>query len=244
MDFTYDSYKDMIKRLKRGGYDIVDYHNYANHKKCAILRHDIDCSIEKAVCFARIEKELGVKSTYFVLLTTDFYNVFSKKSRDELSEILSCGHELGLHYDELAYVDGSDVVSGIIKEAGILGDVIGQEVTTVSMHMPSQRTLKANYVIAGGRIVNSYGDIFFKNFKYVSDSMMRWREDVDGYIETGRYDKLHILTHAASYAETKQDVKTRCKNLILRALDERYELMKVDMPILEGMLTKEELLKS
>ena len=84
MKFTYESYKGMIELLRTNGYEFVGYHDYERDGKCVILRHDIDNSIEKAVALAEIEKALGVRSTYFVLLTTDFYNVASVKSLEGL----------------------------------------------------------------------------------------------------------------------------------------------------------------
>ena len=43
-----------------------------------ISRHDIDYSIEKAVELAALEAEENVKSTYFVLLSSEFYNLAAK----------------------------------------------------------------------------------------------------------------------------------------------------------------------
>ena len=77
MNFTYKDYQALIGLLRENGYAFSSYVNYPGKGKCVILRHDIDYSLEQAVKLARIEKDLGVRSTYFVLLTCDFYNVFS-----------------------------------------------------------------------------------------------------------------------------------------------------------------------
>ena len=63
--------------IGKSGYTITDYHNYQNTENPCILRHDIDYSIERAVKFAKMEKELGAASTYFVLV---FY-IFSVLNR-------------------------------------------------------------------------------------------------------------------------------------------------------------------
>ena len=78
MNFTYDGYKTLIKLLKNHGYTPAQY--TGGYNKSVILRHDVDTSIEKAVKMAEFEKNLGISSTYFVLVTTDFYNVFSAKN--------------------------------------------------------------------------------------------------------------------------------------------------------------------
>ena len=77
MEFTYASYKNMLHLLREEGYVITDYHecNSYHEEDIVILRHDIDCSIEKAVKMAELENGMGVCSTYFVLVSSEFYNV-------------------------------------------------------------------------------------------------------------------------------------------------------------------------
>ena len=82
MTFTFDGYRSLLWLLREHGYEVANYHNWQEKKRCVILRHDIDSSIEDATAFAALERDEGVTSTYFVLLTSDFYNVFSKASRD------------------------------------------------------------------------------------------------------------------------------------------------------------------
>ena len=172
MNFTYRAYKSLLDNLQKTGYSFVNYHNWYDYEKCVILRHDIDQDISKAVHLANIEKNEGVESTYFVLLTSDFYNVFSKESSEGLKRILDCGHEIGLHFDEVRYPEAEgdvDKISELIqKEAYFLGQAIGKKISTVSMHRPSKGLLEANIEIPG--IINSYRKTFFKEFKYLSDS--------------------------------------------------------------------------
>ena len=175
MTFTYDAYAELIRLLMSHNYKIATYYDWEQYDKCVILRHDIDFSLEKALPMAELENKLGVKSTYFVLVTSDFYNVFSKNSRQQLKRIMSLGHEIGLHYDEVCY-DGLDIVSNIIKECNVLETAIDSKVRTVSMHRPSRDTLEKNITI--DNVVNSYSNLFFKEFKYLSDSRKHWKEPV------------------------------------------------------------------
>ncbi len=99
MEFTYDGYRRLVDLLRSNKYAITNYHEWESHDKCVILRHDIDYDISKALRFAEVEKEMGVASTFFVLVTSDFYNIFSKKNSDMLKNILELGHEIGLHFD-------------------------------------------------------------------------------------------------------------------------------------------------
>lgn len=220
MEFTYKGYRELVKTLIDNGYEITDYHDWKHYPKCAILRHDIDNSIEKALELAKVEFELGVKSTYFVLLSSDFYNPASKKSLEGLHRLRKYGHEIGLHYDELAYDDNVDVPSTIFSEARVLSDLLGIPITTVSMHRPSEKSLSADYVFPG--FVNSYSSIFFKGFKYLSDSRRRWREPVLDIIKSGQYDRLQILTHAIWYNEVEEDIHDTIKRFVTNANKERY----------------------
>lgn len=72
-------------------YRIQNYHDPENMGKYVILRHDIDYSLDSALALARVEQKLGVSSTYFVLLTSDFYNPASKGSLEKLRAIQSMG---------------------------------------------------------------------------------------------------------------------------------------------------------
>ena len=220
MVFTYDGYRELVKTLKKNRYEITDYHDWKQYPKCAILRHDIDNSIEKALTLARIENELGAKSTYFVLLSSDFYNPASPQSLKGLRQIQACGHEIGLHYDELAYDENVNIPSAIFREARILSDIIEAPVTTISMHRPSQKSISADYVFPG--FVNSYSSIFFKGFKYLSDSRRRWREPVLDIIRSGEFDRLQILTHAIWYNEVEEDIHDTIKRFVTSANKERF----------------------
>lgn len=185
MDFTYNGYRSLVSKLREKGYCFADYHNWRNYSKAVIFRHDIDCSIEKAVEMAKLESGLGVKATYFVLITGDFYNVFSSPVIRQLRLIKGMGHDIGLHFDETCYDPEEDMVRMIEYESEILSKVLGEEILAVSMHRPSESTLKADWVIRNGAEVNCYGHQFFHEFKYLSDSRKYWSEDVDSIIDAG-----------------------------------------------------------
>lgn len=241
MDFTYESYKSLIGSLRENHYDICDYFHYMDVDRPAILRHDIDNDIGKALKMAEIEYELGVSSTYYVLLSSDFYNVCSKKNVDKLHEIQRLGHTIGLHYDEVRYGEGADVPGTIEQEIRILEAILGTSVRSVSMHRPSRRTLDADYVIRGGKVVNSYGRVFFRDFKYVSDSRRHWRENVRQIIASGQYQRLHILTHPIWYSQEGKSAKEVLKDFCHQKVGECYESLIDDITDLHEFLTPEEL---
>ena len=155
MKFTYEAYTKLVNNLKEKGYEISDYTSCDKHEKVAILRHDIDNSLEKAIALAKLEQKLEVSSTYFVLLTSTFYNIFNNETRDKILEIHKMGHNIGLHFDELNYNINDDDLYGekikeyIKKEISIMANWLGIDICAVSMHRPSSKTLQANYNLGG-----------------------------------------------------------------------------------------------
>ena len=241
MDFTYQAYADLLDMLSADGYVVCDYHDYINSSRCVILRHDIDTSLDQAVRLAELEAEKGVKSTYFVLLRTDFYNPASQGNQEQLRRILALGHEIGLHFDEVAYgkvLTEEETRESIIKECGILSELLDTPVTTVSMHRPSKATLEANLEIPG--IVNSYGKTFFHDFKYLSDSRRRWREPVLDIVRSGEYDRLHILTHAFWYHEQEETISQTVGGFVCGANRERYAQMAENITDIRSILREDE----
>lgn len=103
MEFSYNGYLNLIKDVREAGYEIVGYHDWKEKEKPCILRHDIDFSLKKALEFAEVEQNQGIRSTYFVLLTTDMYNAMSKEAGQMIRAIMRMGHEIGLHFDETGF---------------------------------------------------------------------------------------------------------------------------------------------
>lgn len=239
MEFSLKGYGELLDLLDAEKYEFADYHNWIGKDRCVILRHDIDTEPEAALKMARFEATRDVKSTYFVLLSTDMYNPASATNKGILKEIVSLGHEVGLHFDEIAYdeLDPASMRAAIIRESDALSAVLEQPVKSVSMHRPSAGTLESDLHIPG--IVNSYGKTFFKEFKYLSDSRMRWREPVEEIVKSGDYDRLHILTHAFWYKD--KDMKSIVTDFIEGAPMKRYVALRDNFTDLEEVVSPDEL---
>lgn len=239
MKFTIKEYKKLIDLIKKNQYQICDYVNSEN--KCVVLRHDVDFDMEKAVSFSALEKELNIHAMYFVLITSDFYNILSSQNQYYLREIINNGGKIGLHFDETRYEWNTkeDLQNFIYKEIQILEKIINLPVTMVSMHRPSQKLLKMNIQLKG--IVNSYSREYFDNYKYVSDSRRLWRENVTDIIQSNMYKKLQILTHPFWYYETEKDTKSSILDFINKQRVRYYIMMKENFTSLEDFLSKDEL---
>jgi hypothetical protein len=241
-DFTYDSYIHLLNAIIENGYAFAGYHNYMNLINPCILRHDIDFDVEKALEVAEIEAEKQIQSTYFVLLNTSFYNVFSTSVNRKLKKIADVGHEIGLHFDETQYCGfpgEKDIVKNIQKELNLLEQAVEHPITVVSMHRPSKMTLEANIAIPN--VINSYSQIFFKEFKYISDSRHNWREDPEAIISLRQYNRLHILTHPFWYTEKMMSCRDKLFSFITAGNLSRYYAMNDNFRDLGDFLKKEEI---
>lgn len=245
MEFTYNAYRKLLDKLKNHGYQVAGYKNWQETKRCVILRHDIDSDIDKAARLAALERDGGVASTYFVLLTSDIYNVFSKKSGDGLKRIIAEGHTIGLHFDEVRYPeilgDVEAIKEKVLEEADLLSKAVGSKVDTVSMHRPSKLVLEADMEIPG--MTNSYGQTYFKEFKYLSDSRRRWREPVEEIIESEEYERLHILTHAFWYEEKERDIHETVSYFINSGNYARYQTVKANITDLDSIMSENEVVQ-
>jgi hypothetical protein len=74
------------------------------------LRHDVDVSLDSAYNIALIEKEISIKSTYYLRFDSDYYNVLSDKNK-KIIDFLILNHEIGCHVD----------VSNINNESDLIG---------------------------------------------------------------------------------------------------------------------------
>jgi hypothetical protein len=86
-------YADLLKLLMGKDKFFTDklFHNNV------LIRHDVDDKIENSVKMAELEHLMGVKSTYFMLDTADYFY----RSFDEMRHIQSLGHKVEWHNNAL-----------------------------------------------------------------------------------------------------------------------------------------------
>lgn len=243
MEFTCGAYAALLKKINDKGYVFKNYTNWREAKKTVILRHDVDYSLKRAVTFSEIEKNMKeVSATYFVLLSTDFYNLHSRESRECIRCIMQNGGRVGLHFDETQYsiADESELKEYVSEEVKILSDIIGTKIDAVSMHRPSSRFLDLNMQFPD--IINSYDQVFFREMKYLSDSRRNWKEDINVIIESSMYHRLHILTHPFWYMEKKEkNLGQTLKEAILNASLAYYDNMNNNFRSLQTEVEREEI---
>ena len=198
-EFSYLYYEMILTNAKKQGYKFVDFvsSNIANHNnKIIFLRHDIDISLEKALIIAELEKKHGIQATYFIMLTSEFYNATSPIGRNIIRKISDMGHYIGLHFDETVYQykGVNELELHIVREATQLSQIIDKSIKAVSFHRPSEKTLQGNLTIPN--MVNTYSKPFFTDIEYVADSRKSWRgKDIIKIIKSGEYQQIQLLVH-------------------------------------------------
>lgn len=174
LNFSLSGYQEMLQRFIDADYEFVNYETVKSNCKHVINRHDIDFSIDYALQISKIEKKLEIKSIYFLLIRSEFYNIFSKKSIDLIAEILENGHDIGLHFDMSLYGnDISNIDDYVANECQILTNLTGKEVNVVSFHRPIDTLLGMSDNV-GGKI-HTYQPRFFDDIGYCSDSRGEWK---------------------------------------------------------------------
>ena len=223
LDFTYDSYIKLLTLIKQHGYVFSDYKNFNSHNKCIIMRHDVDFSVKRALEIAKIESDNNVSSTFFIMLTSDFYNAFSPSNRKCIFSILERGHQIGVHFDPNVYDNRGDLlVRDLLKEIRTFEMYYGISTNSISFHRPPKEMVGKNLIIPG--MVNAYGEEIFSKVKYVSDSRRYWREPIELYLEEERYPKIHILTHPFWYEKyDRGSIEASLKVFINEAQSERKQ---------------------
>jgi hypothetical protein len=217
-DFTLDVYRKLIK-LAKSKYQFVPYSDQLPAKDFILWRHDVDFSLDNALALAKIEKEEGVTSTYFILLHSEFYNVLEKRSKCIVEEIIRNGHNIGLHFDSHFYdVDDQGSIEQFLQhEKQFMEKVFNTRITAFSFHNTTPFTMQCrNWKYAG--LINTYADFFQTNVKYCSDSNGYWQYDrLEDLLAGKSHDCLQILTHPEWWTAEVMSPKEK----VMKCLEDR-----------------------
>ena len=192
--WTYDSYIELIKDgLDR---DVQFF-----------FRHDVDISLKKAVEMADFENKNNIHSTYYILLSSPYYNALECENLQRIRTLRELGMGIGLHYDNSIRVqDPNQCCSEIIIQLGILQHHIGEfENHSVTFHKPLRGVNINDETIDLLNLSNIYCPNFDKRFKYISDSGHNWRENPYDVIDN--FDMVHINTHPEWYNTESLDME-------------------------------------
>jgi len=208
-DFSYTHYIETLNEIKKN-------QNFTNFKNSSsndiILRHDVDSSLELALKIAKIENNLGISSTFFILFHSELYNPFSPSSSKIIDQLLSLGHEIGLHYNETIISQIKKNPSNVIKnEIEAFEEHFGTTISVVSAHDPSI-SKKLEIDLPDG-VVDAYSEKYTVQKKYLSDSVQHWREGCFCKHYKNN-DSMQVLTHPIWWTEDNKGWEEIMKSFV------------------------------
>jgi hypothetical protein len=219
MDFYFDNYRNIIDAIVESEYDVFtvkDYLKKRNSKlQCIILRHDVDGRPERALMMAKMEKDYGIKSTYYFRTLPKIFNL------RVIKEICEIGHEVGYHYEVLDEAKG-DIQNAInIFEDNLVKFNKVSKIETICMHgnpfskWDNRDLWKLNDFMKYGILGEAYLSMDFENLVYITDSSRSWKNDykikdiykntnllevmnsgnLSTIIKQNKYKKIYLLIH-------------------------------------------------
>lgn len=111
-DFTLDMYTRLLEAAIDADYDFLTFEMYLSGTtfppRAIIMRHDVDRKPHNALFMARIEKDMGVRASYYFRILKESFDV------EIIKRILDMGHEIGYHYEDLTMARG-DIHKAILS---------------------------------------------------------------------------------------------------------------------------------
>lgn len=162
-------YAELLSALRALGYECCTLDQVRPVEGQLFLRHDVDLDLRFAADMAELEALNGFSSTYYVMVSSEFYNVFTFDSLSCLRRIVEAGHEVGLHFDSVGCRDITDDLDSKVKcEMAYLGAAVGRPVRSISFHRPIPALQNMDRTVAG--YLHTYMPKFFSEMRYFSDS--------------------------------------------------------------------------
>jgi hypothetical protein len=196
-------YRAFLSKAKQAGYAFVRFgeSDRVPSQPYILLRHDIDLSPRYAAEMAKLERDAGIASTYFVLIDGQFYNILRPDNIRHLRTIHDLGFEIGLHFSVTQSTKAS-VEDEIEYQVRTLESIIEAPVRSISQHDPVNT---GAYRPVSSRYVDAYAAFDRLGLLYVSDSGKMWRQyTLDTALDTGR--NLCLLAHPISWICEKYDL--------------------------------------
>jgi hypothetical protein len=200
--FTYEGLARYLNYLKKQA-KVMPLREWRSGSG-VILRHDVDLDLRAARRVCEVEERVGVSSTYFILLSSGFYNPISAEGRTILRQMAAGGFEIGLHFDPAVYGDVTKrlMQEKVQMEADILAEIVGQRVESVSLHNPS---VHGKYPLFKG-FRNAYDPSIFADGNYFADSCMDFRgKDPYEFVKRAKEMPIQVVLHPLHYSENGGD---------------------------------------
>lgn len=211
---------------------MVEYVEGRHPERFVIMRHDVDRMPGHALETARIEDELGIRSTYYFRVKNGVFKP------NIIRQIEGFGHEIGYHYETLSDANGDHDKAIKLFQSNLNKFRHICEVRTICMH---------------GKPLSKYDnrDLWniydFREFEIKGEAYISAGEDLNYFSDTGRSwsnrNSLRDLIPNSSTiftVYTTDDIvslikKRELQNLYLLVHPERWSLNALDWGLYWGM---------
>ena len=180
MDFTIQKYRELLEALLETGYAFLtanEYYSVPQDRRpehLIILRHDVDMLPENSLTTAILEHTLGIRATYYFRIVNESNNPAI------IQKIVTLGHEIGYHYEDLTTAQG-DTQQAYSQFVGNL-EYFKQfyPINTICMHGSPRSKYDSKDIWQHydyhslGIIAEPYLDSDFSRLFYLTDTGRRW----------------------------------------------------------------------
>lgn len=130
--------------------------------RAVLIRHDVDLSLDAAVALGEALASAAIRSTFFLRLRGDGYNLASGTSARAIQALTRASHRVGLHWEPPAEpLSAADVNASIVAEFERFASLIPAGVTpvgVVSVHRPPSWALRIPFPAP---FANTYATPYF-----------------------------------------------------------------------------------
>ena len=235
-------YEDFLAKAKEQGFAFVCFQDFLPGapplpRRYIALRHDIDFAPGYSVEMAKLEHAAGVTSTFHVLVDGQFYNPLESEVVQQIRQIHSLGHEVGLHFavGSAVHADLGDEVAFRLE---ILSDILGVTVRSFSQHDPVNAGVAPVTLPTGHyTCVDARRAIQDNDLLYVSDSAMMWRRHTfETALDEDR--NLCLLAHPHSWLHPQNDYVAMIREFQTREVQKASERYDAFVNALAGYYTR------
>jgi len=175
MKYSLTSYRSIITKALSSGYTFSAFSlDDLKGSQRIYLRHDIDYSPLMALELARVNADLGVAGTFFVLLHSHSYNLLSAGVLATVREIHSLGQHIAFH-SAIPSSGVDDVEVRLRNDFQLLQTNYLPMISPLfSWHNPTPEIMEKHLSMDRvGGLINAYSATFIRDIGYFSDSNMR-----------------------------------------------------------------------
>jgi len=183
-DFSLGMLRELLVTLRHEKYEIVPFETYWRDKsrldameKVVLLRHDVDRLPGTAQAVATMEKEIGVRGTFF-------FRVKNWTMDLRVIEVIAVsGHEIGYHYENLADAGGDprrakEILDECLQKLRAHYPVVSASMHSRALSKWDGRTFWDHYDLSEfGLLGECYRSIDHHRYMYIADSGRNWNAD-------------------------------------------------------------------